>query len=560
MPEYHVTYPGLDIKKADMVHMRGVEPSVCYCFAMPIDTSELENGTLAFWEDGVSLIQFRDCAVRRLYSRAPGPSNNLEVEVEIVDRRARWAEHSVTGDYNLLTSSGETNDDQTKSWEELFEIVFEAMEEDFGAVDLRLPDDPVPPPAVNWMGTPCHEALRELASAAGCVVCLANDDHVIIEPRGKGPDYPFEEDARTPVVKHPVSSVVPAVEVEFAPTRYEMWIECQPVAINKTGRLSLIADADWLDDLDKFLEYNAPGAYTEYVGYGGPDRVFGVKEDDWSVKTFRRQRYMLYRMYRVHAIWNATVYNEDGTVDFMELPDGGTIRSIDQILPLFQWNLYEVGGVAYRPQDESVVGDNLSDIFDKTPPYVAYHDGVHDVMGWDDSYASAGTMGGFTEEYGFHRIDLTRGIIFFDRYMFGPSSNNSRLPLSSSVYLKATFNARDKDTGALRRYRYSEHEEDQPSRVVRYDDTYLYHVQVPYWNTLTYTNKERLDNEIGPAIAARHQSYELDTTWMEWSGLKNYSIRGNVPQMRWVVGRERVYTQGGRNLQHPFIAPTREGA
>lgn len=564
MPEYRVTYPGLSIKRADMVHMRGVEPSVCHVVALPVepdDIAKMPGGTLSFLENGSPLFEFRNCLVRRLYARAPTELNGLEVEAEILDRRHAWSAHFVSGDYNVRTSSGETEAEYQKTWEELFAIVFEAMGEDPGGVILDLPDDMMPAPVVRWSATRCSDALLELADKAGCVICLTNDDTIVVEQVGSGPDYPIEEDARVPVIRYPISveSITPGVEVKFAPTRYEMWIRCKAVAINNTGRLSLIENADWMDNYGAFLKNNAPGSYTDSVGDGA---AVGVKDDSWSVQTFLRQRSMLYRMYRVNYLWNATKFNSDGTVDTMTLPDGGVIRSIESILPLFERNLYEVGGAAYQPSDELPIVDNMSDVFDAAPPYVAVQKSTHDVAAWSkgDKQLTISTFGheGFSEETGVPRIDFARGIIYFDQYIFFPSSNNDMLFDPGTVWLKATFNAIDEDTGALRRYRCSEYEGVTPARVVHYDDVYLYHVQVPGWDDRTYTNKDQLDNIFCPSLDGRNSSYGLDTTWMEWSGLKNYSVRGNVPQMRWVVGKGRVYTQGGRNMQHTLIAPTRE--
>lgn len=565
MPEYHVTYPGLSIKKADMVHIRGGKPSVCYCLALPVDQadiSDMDGGTLTFHEDGSPLMVFRDCTVRRLYAHAPGPNNDLEVEVEIVDRRHRWAQWSVTGDYNVKNSFGGGDYGTWKGWRQLFGFVMRAM--DVYDYELILPEDPPPPPRITWSGTPCHDALEGLAEKAGCVICLTNDDRILIEPRGAGPTGPVDEDARTPAIEFPVSSLVKNVEVEFAPTQYEMWIVCKAVAINRTGEYALIQNADWMDDYDTFVKYNKPGAYTG-------DVPLGVKTDYWSLHTFAYQSKKLYRMYRVHSLWNATHYNADGTVEFMTLPDGTTIRSIEQILPLFERNLYRDGGAKYaiHGSEYGNVGINEWagwDRFDRETPRVAYLTNICDVEGWNAS----GPVSGGTEEAGFHRIDLNSGLIFFERYMFYKSSADESITHPALVWLKATFNVREDGTGALCRYRYNKRQPDspyyyEPYRVVKYDDAFLFHVQVvdgAIQNTLNlpeyYTNKEKLDTVIGPSLMQSYHSYDLTTTWMEWTGLKNYSLRGNIAQMRWVIGKGRVYTQGGLNVQHPWIAPTRE--
>lgn len=533
---YGVTFPGIHITKLDMVHCTGAEPSVCYCTIIPAepeDTDLSQDGTLSFYYEGSELFSFHHCKIRNLYARAATSLNALEAEVEIVDRRHRWSQYTVGGRYNVLTNAEGSIRYATlfKTWTELFEIIFQAMDEEPGSYSINLPDDQLPPPVIEWDDIPCNEALQDLADKAQCEICLTNDDVILIEAKGEGPELPTDG-ARTPKLNLVTYETSPDVEVEFGPTRYEGWLRCKAAAIDSSGMVTTLGEAGWMDNYWDFLAYNVPGSY--------PSKPVGVKSDSYSLRAFAKQKHMLFRMYTVsNLLWS--------------LPDYPRNFSASSILPLHARNIYDVtpqdDPATPWPRDYEQEGPDRFRVpqFDNTPPHVyAYYMVYGFGLKW-----TPGMQWGYWEEHDKPRIDRHRGLIFFDRYLAKiGESDYSRPPY---VYMKATFNVRDYNGNYLR-YRYSEGSPSSRKKVIKYHDVSLYHVQIPGTDS-TYNNKKVLEEELGPSLVSRYSVSRINANWMEWNGVRDISLRGNVTQVRWVLSPLRVYTQSGENLKHPVLAP-----
>jgi len=541
---YGVTYPGLKIIKADMVHTHGVTPSVCYCTAIPevpTPATTIADGTLTFTRAGAPFFFFRHCAIRAFYLQAPGPRNNLRAEVEIIDRRHLWKNVTIGGRYNAIDSTGEIDASYAKTWQQLFAIVLEALGETDGSYEITVPDDAVPAPAVYWDNTRADLALADLAEQAACAICLTNDDRIVIEPIGHGPVYFAAEDARVPILPFPAGLAKPAVAVEFAQTRYQMWIKCEAMAVNNDTTLTALEDADWMDDYETFRQHNAPGVYNDTGDAEAP--WAGVKTDERSRTVFRKQKDMLYRMYRIKELY----HYEDNT-----LPLGGHFNTIDDILPLYDVNLFRIRPSVDSPETplEADIQETWNTTPDNTPPFVLTC-GVGD-FSWP---VDKPEKGAFFEEPGQPTIDVRRGIIYFDRFVFAIDEDGYTEP--AEVYINATFSVRHPDTGLYRRYRY-EPGGDSPFTTRRYESIYLY-VDVPADpDDPIHSNRDILQQDIGPGLSSRYSFTGLTTSFVQWNGLKNYSVRGNVPQMHWHLDGHRIYTEGGHNFEHPILSPVHE--
>ena len=313
-----------------------------------------------------------------------------------------------------------------------------------------------------------------------------------------------------------------------------MWIECEPAAFNVDGSIVALSEADFMNDYTAFRDSNAPGCM-----YGGA----GVNSDSASTigRNFIKQRDQLYRVYKIKSLVGGT------------LPEGGFIGSIEDVLPLLERNLFAVnfsGAIwssgplnAEARVSQSIIGD----VFDMTPPCVIVGS-YADYARWGISASTGYYLG---EENDYPHIDIERGLLWFSRYIF----RNTTTVRPGFVWIKATFNARDPDTGALRRHIYCP-SGDMTAPRIKYNNAFLYYVET-YDNRVQYldTNKHLLDGELGPALSQRLSQTRLSGSHLEWNGLKNFSVRGNMFQMHWHVEPLRIYTRGSINFEHPLPAP-----
>lgn len=546
---YVVTFPDLIIESADMVHTHGVTPSVCMCNCVIVSQARNRRwspgspyfhsgdpGDLIFWADGVQQIVFKDAVIRNVYANIDH-LNRIRAKVEIVDKRWKWRYFYVSGAYNVRTNGGAVDESTAATWKELFEIVLEALGE-IGRHELRLDDELGDPPHVDWSDTRADLALAELCDLAGCIVSLTVNNVVRIETIGAGDIYPYSDTQRVPVVDYVTKMSAKDIIVAFGKTVYQCWLLLEPIGYDEDGNIYSVDKLPWIE-WDTFRKYQSPGTPQR-----DPDAYFGcrgIKDDEDSHRNWYSQCDSLFRVFRIKKLLYEGVYGEN------KLPDGKEYGSVDDIQLLRHLMTHPMISMLGDTWVDAGRSGDIQEGNQTIGPYI--HVESIDML-THEPYT-------FFDSYDAHvKIDFEAGTVTFPEFVVNYDDDGYIvLPEVAGIFC---FHARDPD-GKWNRHEHTLELDSGVGSHIEHVTESVYYIEDGEPGTDDpITNEDTVDKDLGPAIAERvkrriHSG--LPTSWVEWAGIQPFDVRGNVHQMRWFVGKNHVFTQGGKNLEHPTLAP-----
>lgn len=539
MEEFTAHFGGLRIRKLDFVMSQGVKPSVCVCICDYEKVRKFES-KLEIRRNGRKHIVFSDCKITKVVASRKRGANETHMRVEIADRRHAWSDSVVGGEYNIRNPAGMIDEDTSKSIEDLFKIVFDAIGEDGANYTLDIPPE-LDPPYVNWADTPCSEALEQLAKHCSCVVCLSHDDRIYIETRAAGPDTQFESDQKIPSIYNSPNDAE-GIEVVFGPTEFTCWIQCDAVAVDEDGKFVELSDAPFITDYDDFRTQWAPECPVA-------DPYGIVEVADAKYHNLRNQVFALYRTFRVSRLYQSeSEFSGDKKSYAMTLPDGSKIEDIENILPLSE-NVNplipgegEIGSDGWTLVDPESLIHFWHSAHGRSQVAVKHVNMLTGATRWDTAFNRSDAFD----------IDLETGLVRSTGYFLNIDDAGNCIP--ATVYIYCKFNVKDSD-GNYIRAKYRHGDDDKPYRVIKRDDmavSYVTHNQV----SVTTTNYDYIMKEAGPAIAEAYlqeSQATVNSNYMEWNGIQKHGLRGRVRQVQWFMSPYSIFTRAGINVSDPVL-------
>lgn len=229
-------YPGLDkiIKANFTFSAHGVTPSAAVIEIAPQAEFPAPVGDLVFTFRDVD-IPFRDCKVN--VASFARNSRGLIWALQILDRRWKWAEHTISGSYNVRLEDETVDMDTEKTPRELATMLLKAMGEVAFDVSV-LPNDTRP--LVEWAYENCGRALEQLCDSLGCRVVLQLNGRVKICRLGEGAELPD-----LPAMSDDSGSLDPPevpdrLRVVFGPTQLQALMICRAVGQDTNGEIKPI--------------------------------------------------------------------------------------------------------------------------------------------------------------------------------------------------------------------------------------------------------------------------------------------------------------------------------
>jgi len=224
---------------------KGALPSVCVIRLDPQDSGYKfppASPTLTFREDNTVVVQWKDCVVDWAYSR---PDRGLEgpvLSLNVLDRRAHWANRFISGEYNIRNEDGSIA--KKKSIRELCELCLEALDEDQFQIDGMAAEVW---PHVNWDDSPAGGELAALCDlVAFDIVPDWTSNTIDLVGRGSGTNIDKEDNARVHDAYAVRTSRIPnRVVVVPGPDVFQWWIKLIAVGQNPDGRIVPIDDLSY---------------------------------------------------------------------------------------------------------------------------------------------------------------------------------------------------------------------------------------------------------------------------------------------------------------------------
>lgn len=512
MPNFGVTFPELKLTRGDMLLTHGIAPSVCVAYAVAEPTDAM-YGDLAFTDGDMPILTFKDCAIDQYTLTPPAVRRGFRYRVLILDRRWKWKHCLISGRYNVRLADGTIKADTKKTYKEVLEILLKALGET--SYDIRLTEEGLEPPEVNWSSQRADLQLAYLCDRVGCLIVLRLDNTIKIVPYGEGPTYPTTGFELNPVIDTNPSALPKYVAATLGPTKFQMKIKLEAVGVDRDGSIRPIDELTYKPDAG--WKYEIPGVFANVPD--GEERQLA--------------RDTVYRWYRIQAF-------ADGT---KELPDSDyTIENITDILPLL-------------PQ--------LADVSDDTAdtPFLDGYFFNSDLKGINEE---TGEFSRFDEEF---ELDTERGIVKLPYAVFKVIAAGDAVGHQdpAELYLTAAFYARKNPVSALWFYEYS-HEINKRSTngygTAQVEQLDMFRCLIQEYIEKTRTtlrdNKTNVEEQARMLAESHAKIYTaLPTMSMQWNGLYKIDIDGNVPMLRWLVGGKAATTWGGKNLEYHYQTMSR---
>ena len=259
------TYPGLNVRRAMMVHRRGVLPSVCNVRA-EIDASYPCGGTLA-WTYGASTWIFTGCRVQQTYKDHQYERDFVGWNHQILDRRASWPDTRLTVYANVFQGGAVRFQKDAKV---ILQEAFAAIGE---LVDLSLMPEGFYP-EVYMEDIPATVLIKHVLAQTFTTIVPTLSDGFAVVPLGSGAIPSFDD--ATHRVEPFCSGVGPSeIRVDMRPTVFQYPVFMEAVVIRPSsdpqGReivpLRQHASSQWLGLASGYRNLNP------FVPWPGTERV-----------------------------------------------------------------------------------------------------------------------------------------------------------------------------------------------------------------------------------------------------------------------------------------------
>lgn len=574
---FEMSYPGIESYiSGTFTFGHGITPSVATMDIVASGNIAIPSGTLAFRYGRGSnpgiVLEFPDCRLDATNLNVTEAGQIITVRIK--DRRWRWEFGKISGRYNILRPDGRVNLLAERTPQQLAKLLLDAMGEKNYDVS-QLPN--YTRPHVEWAGVTPAIQLARLCESLGCRVVLGTDNKVRLCRLGMGKNLP------TGRIMHGGYSFDPpempdSLEVVCAPTRYQMMFNLEAVGLDRDGEIKLLKD----------LSYNPYGEGEKYGWltqdpYTLPKLIGG---DTLSAQTRRLALSSVYRMYRI---------KEPSTGD-MRVPEYGTIKKIDQILPLLpdllteETNFAEQYPHAATPRVEGSYFDTNRDppvevnespgtryvgnfTIDYARGIITFAEPVYRMVVVDNviktadgsSFISpAGSFGIWPAE-----LTLECAVNVYDEKTFAPERYIRSRKLTNEKWHTGPKVISREDIGLTVRARYRSA---QALAISIGDLLKLSDAEKPPANAIqrdVVTNlKDSGVSKTGPDGLVSQTNYYLDAEFAMYQiaeavsyaypGLLNISPDGRIHQVRWSVSSSGAFTEASENSEFDLAVPSFE--
>ncbi|WP_437187868.1 hypothetical protein SH668x_001279 [Planctomicrobium sp. SH668] len=531
--ECGVSYPGLInvTGHASGTLTSGTHPSIFTIETAVNPTMPDAIGRLSFTENGQEVVGFRDCAVDGIFR------SSVEADtftVKILDRRWKWHAGGgvISGHYNKRKPDKTIWGESQKSPQELFEMLFERLDE---VVDLSL----VPPVfhpnismEVKWDHIRPVQAIEELASRLGLRIVLGTDDRVKLWPVGVGAQLPQWPDRMCEIQESVESTAVPdGVIVYAAPTIWQGLLKLEAVGLDLDNSIKPIDELSYKPGIGWNMW--CPSAVENGVDFGKDQ-----KEKDRS-KQLAKQT--IYRWYRV-----------------VGQPDGSLGPIPHANFDVKSRNQYQLLSELIETKDDN------SDGYTKVEPFVV---GQWAIDGSLSSYVT-GIDGNSKENLRYGEpisIDQKNSIVVFPQVMTMYHSQHNFVPASLFVY--AAYQLKHPLHGMPVRYT-RETTFPVPQRgtglhPINVNDlsmtvrlTHPYVALGIYGEPEIETNEQEMQQASDYYTLAKQRELLPDPGQdASYGGFLNICPDGAIVQVSWTWSDGIGKTRASRNTEHSLLAP-----
>ena len=392
MPLAIATYPGItQIRSANFTFSaHGTVPSACVVQIYPQKDLPAAVGTLLFSYGGIE-VPFPLCKVN-----TASFTRNDQGQIwsfQIIDRRWRWAEHTISGAYNLRKDDESLDTATEMTPQELAKLLFGKLGET-GADVTALPNETRP--LVQWDYANVAHELDSLCDSLGCRVVTGLDNQVRICKLGAGAELPD-----LPIIADDSGSVDPPevpdfLRVVFGPTRVQAIFAMEAVGLDTNGRIKPINSlsykpaAGWGQiDLGEFRGLSS----VDPTGPGGADN---------SPRALAKRT--VFRWYRVLGMLDSKFDRKIRPKLSAEF--NFTFNDFTQFLPLLP-DLLDVDSATGKANEPFVQGTfaKLDGLWNNSTTWERYKQpfsinadkGIVDFSNYTFKWATAGTSSNLTE-------------------------------------------------------------------------------------------------------------------------------------------------------------------
>ena len=507
-PASYFTFPGIHGFRSGSYALKpGTDAGIAWIYT-PMSAkhgSIPKRGTLTI-HYGSTQLRLNDCTLDDV-KLTTASSGEQMLAFKFLDRRHRWTEGFIEGEYNVRDGEAETDPikpSTKKSARELALLCFEAMLEQKPVV-TALPDDRYP--EVSWSGTPAA-MLSELCELASCrIVFDPFSNRTKIHRIGIGAPLP-----NGPTISDDYGQDSPELPDVFefiaAPTWHETDLELEAVTEDpdQDDKIVPIDDVKW-KPRGGWKHYRPPelGVATKYA------------------ETAKKCVYRWYRPKLPIKVW------------------GQKVEDLWRILPLLDHR----AGVHFLDEDDENRGKLGAALYGK---YIDGHESG--TIGKGDQDTVAGKMRRF--ERGFS-IDGAQGLVQSGEPLYRLVVANTDTDVKAGadprktqvkpakLWLRVAVQFRDEETGAFIRHKVEQKTKGKklgsPPHVIGRED-----VRLVKWKNYTGNGAVEKDNEKAvEAIAKGYLIDELNAYTTKESGTRTYpgllrfACDGAITQISWSV-------------------------
>lgn len=519
-------FPGINqIIKASYTLTHGVNPGYIEVDILPQEDPINIYGTFTF-TFGDQILQLADCKID--LATAVRNESGMVLSLKIFDKRWRWKNGSITGEYNLVDAKQVVLDWSKKTPQELAKLCLKNM----GETKYSVSDMPNSEYLyTSWQGANPALELEQLCNRLGCAVVLSVDGSVKICNVGIGAFLPEDTDLSNISTTVDITDQPYAILIRGAPVQAQGWLKLRAVGLEVGGAIKPI------DSL----------SYQPDDGWGKETHIF-ASITDAAIR--KKAEDTVWRWYQVDSTGK-----DNKMTQTITLPDGQVVKYLRQILPLknelvelFQ----DIDGVN-KPKPIEVCGT-----------YWKYNAGLPENTDEFTPY-----------KHSFILIPEL-GVVAFDRQTLKWDSENE-LWKPADMWLKCSFNVKSEINNTPNIYFYyykisgklGKKETVDEKNVEPYtDNTLLYKTYndvlpgVMVWSKdkwVDAVSKKDLDSRaktLAQYVAAKYGGDEAsDRTY---NGLKYINPDGAIRQVQWTLNEQGMETRACRNTEGiPYIPTSR---
>jgi hypothetical protein len=507
------SYPGVvNVKSATMNWTHGISPSRCTIELTPQPGGVAPTGTLTLMF-GDSVVSFPNCCADHGSAEFTGSGEIWQLQ--ILDRRYKWAWGEISGSYNLRWSDGTINESTKRSPRQLARLCLDAMGEKSANCNA-LPSDGNP--TVEWSYTNPADALAELCDLYGCYVVLGLDNRVRLCKIGQGKSLPdgailsYGCDANPPEKPGKLG-------IACGPNRYQVDFDLEAVGLDTDGSVKLIND----------LSYK-PSAGWNVADYPFYLDVTATRDRELAVAT-------VYKWYRVKEPISVPGYD-------------GVVSSRIQVLPIIGQQCSTSEQTA--SDGKKVLQDDDAQVYGV---WFARYD-LDTNSATSMTPMEANTLGTTICRRSWS-LDEARGIVQFGEPIYKNTAADGAAHSygAPELRLRASCNVRDPTTQTPKRYAVTRSVGNRndatlyvqkPDVVRRYIPTYGAGFKV----TGLTDNRSDVDAECNhylDQLAADYQTVEGAT--VPYAGLIRQDLDGAIRQVVWSINEGGTTTAISRNTE-----------